>query len=244
MKYECEKIKDLIPMLICEELDADEARKVKAHIEECPECRREYDMMLGMENALSEAEYEAPSELHSAIMSAVNRERRKDKKIKTFVKRMSVIAATAAVVALIINVIPGVIRENGNKTEEFIVNEKRYLFVDAEAPNGSSESYVPLSNETIGAFCGEWAIPLTNGNNAVLKINEDMSAEVCIVDKYGIEIYYDGTITLDASGNARMTQSDGEVSYSALIEMFIKDGSLCINVKRGQLPFTENHGGV
>jgi hypothetical protein len=244
MKDKCEIIKDLIPAFVCGELEASEAETVISHIEDCPDCKKEYDMMLGMENAISLAEYEAPSELHSEIMSAVNKERRKNKQKAKFVKRISVVAAAAAVVVLMINVIPNIINEgSGNASNELIVNEKTYIF-DAVGSDGRTEDYVPLSESSIESFCGEWTIPLENGNRAVLKINDDMSAEVCIIDKYGIEIYYDGIITLAGEGSAHMTQSDGRLSFDASLEMFIKDGRLCINIKRGVLPFADNYGGL
>ena len=244
MKDRCDRIKDMIPAYVCGELEANEAEAVRSHIEECPDCKKEYDMMLGMENALSFAEYEAPSELHSEIMRAVNKECRKNKQKAIFVKRISVMAAAAAVVVLMINVLPNIIKDNaGSTVNEFVVNEKTYLF-DAVDYDYRTEDYLTLSESSLSSFCGEWMIPLENGNSAVLKINNDMSAEVCIIDKYGMENYYDGIITLTGEGSARMTQSDGELSFTAVLEIFIKNGKLCINVKYGKLPFTENLGGL
>ncbi len=69
---DCKEVRPLIDAYVDRELSASEAREVEAHLEQCAECRRESEAVLGISRAVHQAAYHrAPESLRSRIVAAL-----------------------------------------------------------------------------------------------------------------------------------------------------------------------------
>jgi anti-sigma factor (TIGR02949 family) len=69
---ECKEVRPLIDAYVDRELSSSEARHVEAHLEQCPECRRESEAVLGVSRIVRQAVYHrAPEPLRSRIVAAL-----------------------------------------------------------------------------------------------------------------------------------------------------------------------------
>ena len=153
-------------------------------------------------------------------------------------------AVAASVLIMIMAVVPGLMKiiDNSSKEEIHIFEKTENTIVfDPVSASGSVEDYAELNNETASAFCREWKYVTESGYTVTIKINSDLSVEMCIRNKFGLENWYDGSAKIIDSGVVELTQSDGITDFRAELEMFIKNGTLCINLISGNMPL-ENIG--
>lgn len=92
---DCEKILDLINQYIDGELNEDDAEFVRAHIDNCPDCKKAYDELSKIEKMFENAAEEAPAELCEAVMTKIKSEKTA-RKIR-FTKMFGGIAVAAAI---------------------------------------------------------------------------------------------------------------------------------------------------
>ena len=71
-----------------------------------------------------------------------------------------------------------------------------------------------------------------------MQVYEDGSVVVCIEDRFGLENYYDGSLTFE-NGKVYLDQSDGNSVCHATVEMAIKSGRLYMDVVKGSTPWIE-----
>lgn len=238
----CEKIRELLFEYVNGELDATSAKEVEEHIAECESCKNEYELLLGMSEAINEAAYEAPSELHGVIMSGIAAEKKRMRRAR-LIKNLTAIGASAAAFVIVINVIFGNLdraMDKGQNTPDqdempSIVLKSDNIFTTESATTGEM---VELSQSTASRFVGEWTTELKNGKTVTMWINEDLSVVVCVKEKNGNEIYYDGMLEFDEMGIV-LSQSDGNESFKATIEMVIDNGELFFDVVSGKTPWGE-----
>ena len=73
----CKYFRSLADQYIEGELSAEQMRELEAHIAECEECRREFDELKALKDAIRSTCAELPEGLHERIMSAVKSEPKK-----------------------------------------------------------------------------------------------------------------------------------------------------------------------
>ena len=73
----CKYFRSLADQYIEGELTAEQTRELEAHIAECEECRREFDELKALKDAIRSSRAELPEGLHERIMSAVKSEPKK-----------------------------------------------------------------------------------------------------------------------------------------------------------------------
>ncbi len=252
----CERVKELLFQYINNELDEVNVRMIREHLTECDECKKEYELLLGMSEAIKESRYEAPEELRDRVMSAVKTEKiRKNR--ERIIRRIAYVAASAAAFVIAINAIFNAPAFNkGNKAPSDEKNDAVSDRVPAETPQGGSvqikadtvfspidqENYsgedLLLTHSTLKSFKGEWQCELEGGWRLTMQVYEDGSVVVCIEDRFGLENYYDGSLTFD-NGKVYLDQSNGNSVCHATVEMAIKSGRLYMDVVKGSTPWIE-----
>lgn len=253
----CERVNELLFEYINNELDEVEARQIREHLMACGECRKEYELLLGMSEAIKESRYEAPEGFRDRVMSAVRKDKARVKR-NIIIKRISYFAASAAAVVIAINAIFSLPIFDGSKSNapsEDIKNDVTDR-VPAETPQSSviqikadtvfspigQENYrgedLLLTHSTLKSFGGEWSCELEDGWRLTMQVYEDGSVVVCIEDRFGLDNYYDGVLTFE-NGKVYLDQSDGNRVCHATVEMVIKSGMLYMDVVKGTTPWIE-----
>ncbi len=257
----CERVKELLFEYINNELDELDVRTIREHLMTCEECRNEYELLLGMSEAVKESRYEAPEELRGRVMSAVKIEKIR-KKRERIIRRMGYVAASAAAFVIALNVIFRLPIFDGSKNNapSDDINNNVADKVPAETPQGGSvqikadtvfspvysDNYngnysgedLLLSANTLQRFTGEWRCELDGGWSVTMQVCEDGSVVVYIEDSFGLGNYYDGSLTFE-NGNVYLDQSDGNAVCHATVEMAIKNGNLFMDVVKGSTPWIE-----
>lgn len=101
----CEDIKEKISLLIDNELEEEEARKIKEHIEGCEDCARLYEEMKLIASELKAIEeIEPPKELHNSIMKEVRAVKKEKKKISFFDFKQLLPTAACFVIMCVVTV--------------------------------------------------------------------------------------------------------------------------------------------
>ena len=101
----CEKYEELISRLIDEDLTDEESSQLQQHMAECEECRKLYDYMFGISEAMDESLEELPEGLHENIMAQVNRAATIQKNRVRTSKIIRLVTGTAAVAVLVAGVV-------------------------------------------------------------------------------------------------------------------------------------------
>ena len=236
----CERICELMMEYVAGELDKATSDEIRSHIETCDECKKEYELALGMSEAISDARFDAPEELHGRIMSAIANE--KKKKIKArFLRNLTTIGASVAAFIIIVNVIVNNIADKSfDNVPNADANNQEGVTVNADnvfKPTGETTSEtVELSSATVNMFVGEWTTSLSGGRTAIMYINDDSSVVVCIRERDGREIYYDGMLEFTKDG-ITLSQSDGNQNCRAVINAVISSGRLYLDIVSGSTPW-------
>lgn len=68
---ECTVLLEALSAYLDGELDAEEAEKIKTHMDNCAECRAVYERLAALSDDIGSVETEAPEDLHQRIMTAV-----------------------------------------------------------------------------------------------------------------------------------------------------------------------------
>ena len=89
----CKYFRSLADQYIEGELTAEQMRELEAHIAECEECRREFDELKALKDAIRSTRVETPEGLHERIMSAVKSEPKKKRARKQVFYRGATISA-------------------------------------------------------------------------------------------------------------------------------------------------------
>ena len=89
----CKHFRSLADQYIEGELTAAQMRELEAHLAECEECRREFDELKALKDAIRSAREEMPEGLHERIMSAVKSEPKKKPARKRVFYRDAAISA-------------------------------------------------------------------------------------------------------------------------------------------------------
>lgn len=101
----CEDIKEKISLLIDNELEEEEAEKIKEHIKGCEECARLYEQMKRIVSELEGLEeVEPPKELHNSIMKEVKAVKKEKKKISFFDFKQLLPTAACFVIMCVVTV--------------------------------------------------------------------------------------------------------------------------------------------
>ncbi len=241
----CENIKERLFEYINGELDEIEYKNISDHLKECESCREEYEMLLGMSEAINDAQYEAPQKLHTSVMKKVRRE-----KIKEIVKRSAARAAlvAACVAVVIISVRNFVPKFEGGSSEKPNKDETNPVQRPSENVNIKADNLFELSGGSVvdtdhwltaanyDLFVGTWKTELDRGYSLTMEINGDCSVVVCIENDHGIKNYFDGK--LEFKGNrVVLSQSDGVDDFYGVIKAGIKNGILHFDLVSGNTPW-------
>ncbi len=134
---DCEKTKALLPLYIEHEL-SEEMELIKKHLENCPECQKDYTFFTSMLESLSSLpEPELPGDFHANLMRKVKATSPIKKTYFIDFKRIAGFAAAAAVIALSV-----VSFMNLEKTNEQSKNPDVYLTAPAQ-----EETQTPQAEE-------------------------------------------------------------------------------------------------
>jgi hypothetical protein len=89
------------------ELDKATAEEIRMHIDACDECKKEYELALGMSEAIENAAFDAPAELHGEIMTAIRNEKKRQRRAR-LIRTLTAIGASAAALLNALKVLGGV----------------------------------------------------------------------------------------------------------------------------------------
>ena len=238
----CEKICELMMEFVCGELDDATADEIKAHIEACDNCKKEYELALGMSEAINDAGFDAPGDLHGRIMSAVINEKKRQRRAR-LIRNLTAIGASAAAFVIIVNMIAGnSIQSNSDKEPDSAPEGNVYEDVILNSDNvfrphtTVTSEPVELSAATVELFVGEWTTDIEGGRRVTMWISDDSSVTVCIRYNDGVEIYYDGTLEFTKDGIV-LSQSDGNKNCRAIIDAVISNGRLYFDIVSGATPW-------
>ena len=67
----CERVKELLFQYINNELDEVNVRMIREHLTECDECKKEYELLLGMSEAIKDSRYEAPDSIRAFLSATI-----------------------------------------------------------------------------------------------------------------------------------------------------------------------------
>lgn len=240
----CERICELLYDYVNGELDGATAREVEEHIANCESCKKEYELLLGMSEAISDAAYVPPTELHEVIMSGIAAEKKRIRRSR-LIKNLTAIGASAAAFVIVVNAIFGALDramdkgQNAPDSDESasIIMKSDNVFT-SESESETMGETVKLSASTVGSFVGEWQTSLKNGRTVTMWIYGDHSVVVCVRERNGNETYYDGTLEF-ANGEITLSQSDGNKNFRACVDMVIDGGELFFDMVSGSTPWGE-----
>ncbi len=252
----CTKIRELLCDYIYGELDRKTAAEIKDHIDGCEECRKEYELLLGMSEAVKTAGYKAPESFCASVIEKVRAEKEKEEKAKAartkLIKRASLVAASVAVIIIAANaIIPNIAENEDVKGDEPTYNgsqrpsdSDQMQDVDLKADNiftakenTESSDNVLLSQSTHKNFVGVWECKLNDRKTITMEINSDLSVVVCVETRSGIKNYFDGMLYFEG-GKITLSQSDGNIFCSAVIKAAIKNGELLFEIVGGSTPWS------
>ena len=166
---DCEKALELLNQYIDGELNEDDTEFVRAHIENCPDCKKAYEELLGIEKMFDEATEDAPTELCEAVMTKIHAQKAMIAKRRKFTKIFGG-TAVAAVVSLTVLASPAIllIATGGAKAEcndkaealspsrgeadnyysaDGILPECETVIVNSSDNNGKSETYQAVMDD-------------------------------------------------------------------------------------------------
>ena len=96
----CKKFRLMADEYIEGELTAAEMREFEAHIAECEDCRKEFEELRALKEAIRSAEEEMPEGLHSRIMASIEAEPKKKPRRKTAFFRGAAISVACVMLCL------------------------------------------------------------------------------------------------------------------------------------------------
>ena len=96
----CQKFRLMADEYIEGELTAAEMREFEAHIAECEECRKEFEELRALKEAIRSAEEEMPEGLHSRIMASIEAEPKKKPRRKAAFFRGAAISVACVMLCL------------------------------------------------------------------------------------------------------------------------------------------------
>lgn len=237
----CEKIRELLFDYIDGELDSATEKAIREHLDECAECKKEYEMMLGMSEAIKESYAYAPSELHSVIMSGLEAEKKRVRRAR-LIRNLTAVGGCAAAFLITINSWlgrggnePATPPENNKSEADGITLKAENIFTGESFDEAES---IVLSEGTFSSFVGEWQTVLKDGTTVTLMIGEDKSVVVCVRQKNGYEIYYDGMLEFTRDG-ITLSESDGNDYCQAIIKAVKDNGVLYFDIVSGETPWGE-----
>ena len=107
----CEEFRDIAFDLASGNLGGEAAEAAKRHIEDCPQCRREYEEVLALTAALEDLREEpAPESLLPNVMNAISAEKRR-RRLNSIVRFGTAAAAAVVLVVGAVNVLPRLEKE-------------------------------------------------------------------------------------------------------------------------------------
>lgn len=151
-KSECNELSELISAYFDNELSEKEALRVKKHIESSRECFELFENIRTLSNDITESA-EIPDNLHQTIMSAVMREKNKEKTKKrlnnSHIRRLGLWCGAAACAVLCITMLAKPLLQNNNTDALFDVemSEKGFAalktvdYDDGEVQDAACEDY-------------------------------------------------------------------------------------------------------
>ena len=243
----CEKIRELLFDYVDGELDESAAEEICEHLEGCDECKKEYEEMLGMSEAIKESSVSAPTELHARIMLGVTAEKKRVRRAR-LMRNITAIGGCAAALVIVVTAAFNMMDSGKDKAPEnskpnsseapSVSLKADNIFEPAASDELADGDSVMLSELTFERFVGEWKTELSDGRTVILMIGEDRSAVVCIREKDGREAYYDGMIEFTKHG-ITISQSDGNEHCIATVKAAIDEGKLYLDVVSGTTPWGE-----
>ncbi|MBQ8259451.1 MAG: zf-HC2 domain-containing protein [Clostridia bacterium] len=96
----CKRFRLMADEYIEGELTAAEMREFEAHIAECEDCRKEFEELRALKEAIRSAEEEMPEGLHSRIMASIEAEPKKKPRRKTAFFRGAAISVACVMLCL------------------------------------------------------------------------------------------------------------------------------------------------
>ncbi len=149
---DCEKTLDLINEYIDGELGAEDARFVRLHIENCPECKKAFEELKEIKNLFESSAEEAPETLYDRVMDEVRAEK---PTVRNFgaIRKWGTVAIAAAICLCILSTPTLLMIMNGGAKAEAEDNGfiSDLFYSDAELPNSSADR-APTEAATGGKY--------------------------------------------------------------------------------------------
>ena len=95
----CEEVKELLDEYICGELDREQSRQVKEHLDTCDRCRMEYEQLKTLKKSFADLAEPVPEDFNDKLMRRIRGEKR-----HAFINRISAGVAAAVVLVCVIGI--------------------------------------------------------------------------------------------------------------------------------------------
>ena len=138
----CERYEEMISALSDGELSAKEEAELRAHMEQCPDCRAMYEAFAAVGEAIGAQE--VPATLHSGIMDKVHTAEKASRTQHTIIRLRPILAAAACLVVLVGTVF-------ALKNTVFPARSDAMKAVPAAAPQAAEKAAGFASGGTSGA---------------------------------------------------------------------------------------------
>lgn len=129
MKYQCEVIKDLLPLYVDDVCSKESKKIIEEHLEICDSCKQYYDAMKSSDNSI--------------ISEDKNNEILADslQKVKKQIKAKHVLGIVATVVIMLVFTVLSAVAINGLQVMDTIILYEDNIVIDQNMPEGWEEWY-------------------------------------------------------------------------------------------------------
>ena len=221
----CDRVLTLLNEYIDGELNADDAEFVRAHIEDCADCKKAYLELLEIEKLFDEASKEVPDGFLDSVMAKISDEKKKTVKTKKviphFAFKFGGVALAAAVMLTVIAspIIPTFLKNQTESAKDLAYSSQieasladdclvedadKYEFYDGEADsnlkNGASPAEEEVAAEAVTDACEVItpAFEIKHGTYYAFNMSDGETAKAVFED-----------------GDSAVLEKDGEsISYS------------------------------
>ena len=219
----CKHFRSLADQYIEGELTAAQMRELEAHLAECEECRREFDELKALKDAIRSAREEMPEGLHERIMSAVKSEPKKKPARKRVFYRGAAISAACFMLCISFVVILSMLPFGKSGSGNDIPDDPLYASTEAVMTEISEEKIEVADSLAPIDTVSEPEISSTE--NAAESPDVTASAETYVpvdsaadaVEAETTKHYFKGTPTEAPSADATYAPGGEEITMALLV---------------------------
>ena len=151
---DCKNILDLIPLYIDNMLSEEETDIARKHLDFCENCRKEFNFMQSLTKTTKNLpEIDVPADFHNKLMSQINAKKAKH---YLMLKRVSTVAAAAAVIALSVVAVSNFdITQNATHLDQYItdtnVSDSPVSMDSPDEKNDKTDNVTEIAEQSFNA---------------------------------------------------------------------------------------------